>query len=47
MNHLSIHITMKENTWWNKWNDTIREVHEMFKTTDTDTLKQDKECQPC
>ena len=33
---------MKENTWWNKWNDTIREVHEMFKTTDTNTLKQDK-----
>ena len=42
MNHLSIHITMKENTWWNKWNDTIREVHEMFKTTDIGTLKQDK-----
>ena len=32
---------MKENTWWNKWNDASREVHEMFKTTDTNTLKQD------
>jgi hypothetical protein len=27
-------------TRWNKWNDTSREVYEMFKTTDT--LKQDK-----
>ena len=34
-------ITMKENTWWNKWNDTITEVQEIFKTTDIDTLKQD------
>ncbi|MDP9289214.1 MAG: response regulator, partial [Thermoproteota archaeon] len=24
-----------------------REVHKMFKTTDNDTLKQDKKCQPC
>ena len=30
---------MKENIWWNKWNDTSREIYEMFKTTDTDTLK--------
>ncbi len=44
-NHLSIHITMKEKTRWNKWNDTSREVHEMFKTTAIDTLKQDKKCQ--
>nr|MDP9287172.1 hypothetical protein [Thermoproteota archaeon] len=29
------------------WNDTSREVHKMFKTTDNDTLKQDKKCQPC
>ncbi|HXX98868.1 MAG TPA: hypothetical protein VEL11_17370, partial [Candidatus Bathyarchaeia archaeon] len=32
---------------WNKWNDTSREVHEMFKTTAIDTLKQDKKCQAC
>ncbi|MGB6531557.1 MAG: hypothetical protein WBF33_25915, partial [Candidatus Nitrosopolaris sp.] len=31
----------------NKWNDTSREVHEMFKTTPIDTLKQDKKCQAC
>jgi hypothetical protein len=31
----------------NKWNDISRKVHEMFKTTATDTLKQDKKCQPC
>ena len=37
----------EKRTWWDKGNDTSREVHEMFKTTDTDTLKQDKECQPC
>ncbi|MGB6528838.1 MAG: hypothetical protein WBF33_12090, partial [Candidatus Nitrosopolaris sp.] len=29
------------------WNDTSREVHEMFKTTAIDTLKQDKKCQAC
>ncbi|MGB6526512.1 MAG: hypothetical protein WBF33_00245, partial [Candidatus Nitrosopolaris sp.] len=28
-------------------NDTSREVHEMFKTTAIDTLKQDKKCQAC
>ncbi|MGB8938176.1 MAG: hypothetical protein WCC17_24045, partial [Candidatus Nitrosopolaris sp.] len=27
--------------------DTSREVHEMFKTTAIDTLKQDKKCQAC
>ncbi|MGB6593288.1 MAG: hypothetical protein WBE68_17450, partial [Candidatus Nitrosopolaris sp.] len=26
---------------------TSREVHEMFKTTAIDTLKQDKKCQAC
>lgn len=39
----------------NKRNDTSREGHEMFKTNDNDTLKQDKSvnhagtsfCQPC
>lgn len=34
-------------TRWNKWNDTSREVYEMFKTADTGALKQDKKCQPC
>ncbi|MGA8081169.1 MAG: hypothetical protein WB988_04850, partial [Candidatus Nitrosopolaris sp.] len=29
------------------WNDTSREVHELFKTTAIDTLKQDKKCQAC
>jgi len=31
-----------ERTWWNKRDDTSREVHEMFKTTNNCTLKQDK-----
>jgi hypothetical protein len=39
----------QEKAWWvftwNKWNDTSREVYEMFKTPDTGALKQDKKCQ--
>jgi hypothetical protein len=31
-----------ERTWWCKRNDTSREVHEMFKTTDTYTKTRQK-----
>jgi hypothetical protein len=31
----------------NKWNDSRREVHEMFKTANIDRLEQDKKCKPC
>ena len=40
-------LATRKRTRWNKWNDTSREVYEMFKTEDTGALKQDKKCQPC
>jgi hypothetical protein len=42
---LLINITTKH-TRWNKWAlDANREIFEMFKTTDTNALEQDKNCQ--
>jgi hypothetical protein len=39
---------MKENTWRNKWNDTITAKKFMnLKTTGINTVEQDKRCQPC
>jgi hypothetical protein len=43
--HLLTLVTEREHGGIN--DDTCREVHEMFKTTYTNTLKQDKKCQSC
>ncbi len=45
--HLSNSSNYEREHGGNKWNHTSREVHEMFKTTAIDTLKQDKKCQAC